>query len=211
MWRCNSKGKSLERLCFQLCNKVQWQPWKMSRVQSSYISHPPCTKRLRRDLDLLSVSSRDSSWRPHTLTCQSADEPPVLARRVHDFPWHELLLALSAKGRTPPREIFPGGAIVVIIILNDCAIRPTVSYRRETGVLYFSMRNPATLASRDVNDNWGSRRFPFPRRTSMSHRLVSLSHGRYQRPVVEVVQLIFVLVANNYKAINYIQEIDKIM
>lgn len=103
---------------------------------------------------------------------------PMLARRVHDFPWRETCSHCPPKGRTPPREIFPGDAIVVIIILNDCAIRPTVSYRRETGVLYFSMRNPTTLASRDVNDNWGARRFPFPRRNVGVRRATALLHYR---------------------------------
>lgn len=114
-------------------NKVQWQPWKISRVQSC-ISHPPCTKPV---FGGTSTSSRyPPAWFPAhidlSIEPRGYTDVTSLARRDHDFPWHETRSHCPPKGRTPPREIFPGDAIVVIIILDDCAIRPArIAGKRE--------------------------------------------------------------------------------
>lgn len=147
--------------------------------------------RLWRDLDLLSVSSRVIS-RTHWLVNRTAwlHRRYLVGASRPRFSLARDALALSAErpnasaGNLPRRcycrDNHPGR------LCNTAG-----PYRRETGILYFSMRNPARLASRDVNDNWGARRFPFPRngerRCMTNHRLASLSHGRYQRLIVKVV------------------------
>lgn len=72
-----------------------------------------------------------------------------LARAVtghhRDFPWARdspARIIVRRRGRTPPREIFPGDAIVAIAVPNDFAIDAAPS-RRETRILYSSTRKPA--------------------------------------------------------------------
>lgn len=77
---------------------------------STIVSHPPYKERFRRDLDLLSVFARFFTklvhidlfigWRITGTDVSLVDIATTIFPRVRPF-------ALSAKGRTPPREIFP--------------------------------------------------------------------------------------------------------